>query len=111
MLRDGKVQKDSMNASHRSAKEALASSSGQAINGASNWPTTIQGVSPDYMDIRKLVIKEGILFSEQDVRASAKVCLLGKTVVDNLFPNGENPIGKIIRFGKIPFQVIGVLVS
>jgi len=88
----------------------LASSSGQAINGASNWPTTIQGVSPDYMDIRKLVIKEGILFSEQDVRASAKVCLLGKTVVDNLFPNGENPIGKIIRFGKIPFQVIGVLV-
>jgi putative ABC transport system permease protein len=88
----------------------LASSSGQAINGASNWPTTIQGVSPDYMEIRKLVIKEGILFSEQDVRASAKVCLLGKTVVDNLFPNGENPIGKIIRFGKIPFQVIGVLV-
>lgn len=87
----------------------LASSSGQSINGANNWPTSIQGVSPEYLDIRKLTIKEGIVFSEQDVRASAKVCLLGKTVVDNLFPNGEDPIGKIIRFGKIPFQVIGVL--
>jgi putative ABC transport system permease protein len=88
----------------------LVSSSGQSINGANNWPTSIQGVSPEYLDIRKLVVKEGIVFSEQDIRASAKVCLLGKTVVDNLFPNGEDPIGKIIRFGKIPFQVIGVLV-
>jgi len=87
----------------------LASSNGQSINGASNWPTSIQGVSPEYLDIRKLSVKEGIMFSEQDVRASAKVCLLGKTVVDNLFPNGEDPIGKFIRFGKIPFQVIGVL--
>lgn len=87
----------------------LASANGQSINGAQNWPTSIQGVSPEYLDIRKLVVKEGIVFSEQDVRSSAKVCLLGKTVVDNLFPNGEDPIGKIIRFGKIPFQVIGVL--
>jgi len=87
----------------------LASSSGQAINGASNWPTSIQGVSPEYLEIRKLSVKEGILFSEQDVKSSAKVCLLGKTVVDNLFPNGEDSLGKIIRFGKIPFQVIGVL--
>jgi putative ABC transport system permease protein len=88
----------------------LVSSSGQSINGANNWPTSIQGVSPEYLNIRKLIVKEGIVFSEQDIRASAKVCLLGKTVVDNLFPNGEDPIGKIIRFGKIPFQVIGVLV-
>lgn len=87
----------------------LASSSGQSINGASNWPTSIQGVSPDYLEIRKLSVKDGIVFSEQDVKSSAKVCLLGKTVVDNLFPNGESPLGKIIRFGKIPFQVIGVL--
>jgi putative ABC transport system permease protein len=87
----------------------LASSSGQSINGASNWPTSIQGVSPDYLEIRKLSVKDGIIFSEQDVKSSAKVCLLGKTVVDNLFPNGESPLGKIIRFGKIPFQVIGVL--
>lgn len=87
----------------------LASSSGQAINGASNWPTTIQGVSPEYLDIRKLSVKEGIMFTEDNVKSSAKVCLLGQTVVDNLFPNGQDPIGKIIRFGKIPFQVIGVL--
>jgi putative ABC transport system permease protein len=88
----------------------LASSSGQAINGASNWPTSIQGVSPEYLDIRKLEIKDGIPFSEEDVNASAKVCLLGQTVVNNLFPNGEDPIGKIIRFNKIPMQVIGTIV-
>ncbi|WP_316751190.1 ABC transporter permease [Pedobacter gandavensis] len=88
----------------------LASSSGQAISGANNWPTSIQGVSPDYLEIRKVVVKEGIIFSDQDVRSYAKVCLLGKTVVDNLFPNGDDPIGKVIRFGKTPLQVIGVLV-
>lgn len=84
-------------------------SKGQAINGALNWPTTIQGVSPDYLDIRKLSLKDGIAFTEQDVLTSAKVCLIGQTVIDNLFPNGENPIGKVIRFNKIPFQVIGIL--
>ncbi|MFS2189799.1 ABC transporter permease [Mucilaginibacter sp. Mucisp84] len=84
-------------------------SKGQAINGALNWPTTIQGVSPDYLDIRKLSLKDGIAFTEQDVMTSAKVCLIGQTVIDNLFPNGENPIGKVIRFNKIPFQVIGIL--
>lgn len=88
----------------------LASANGQAINGASNWPTSIQGVSPEYLDIRKLEIKDGIPFSEEDVRSSAKVCILGQTVVDNLFPNGEDPIGKIIRFNKIPMQIIGTLV-
>ncbi|WPU93829.1 ABC transporter permease [Mucilaginibacter sabulilitoris] len=82
---------------------------GQAIEGALNWPTTMQGVSPDYLDIRKLTLKDGIAFTEQDVLTSAKVCLIGQTVIDNLFPNGENPIGKVIRFNKIPFQVIGIL--
>jgi len=98
------------NAAHIAQISPLANSSGQAINGASNWPTSIQGVSPEYLEIRKLSVQDGIVFSEQDVKTSAKVCLLGKTVVDNLFPNGEDPLGKIIRFGKIPFQVIGVLV-
>nr|WP_121271389.1 ABC transporter permease [Pedobacter schmidteae] len=98
------------NAANIAEISPLASSNGQSINGANNWPTSIQGVSPEYLDIRKLVVKDGIIFSEQDIRASAKVCLLGKTVVDNLFPNGDDPIGKIIRFGKIPFQVIGTLV-
>lgn len=84
-------------------------SKGQAINGALNWPTSIQGVSPDYLDIRKLSLKDGIAFTEQDIQTSAKVCLIGQTVIDNLFPGGENPIGKVIRFNKIPFQIIGVL--
>lgn len=92
-----------------SAVSPAANSSGQSINGALNWPTTIYGVSPAYLDIRKWSLKDGIPFSEEDVRASAKVCLLGQTVVNNLFPNGDNPIGKIIRFNNIPFQVIGVL--
>jgi len=82
---------------------------GQAINGALNWPTSMQGVSPDYLDIRMLTLKDGIAFTQQDVLTSAKVCLIGQTVIDNLFPNGENPIGKVIRFNKIPFQVIGIL--
>jgi len=84
-------------------------SRGQAINGALNWPTQIQGVSPDYMDIRKLTLKDGISFTNADVLTSAKVCLIGQTVIDNIFPNGENPIGKIIRFNRIPFQIIGIL--
>jgi putative ABC transport system permease protein len=84
-------------------------SRGQAINGALNWPTQIQGVSPDYMDIRKLTLKDGIIFTNNDVITSAKVCLIGQTVIDNIFPNGENPIGKVIRFGNIPFQIIGIL--
>lgn len=92
-----------------SAVSPAANSSGQSINGALNWPTTIYGVSPAYLDIRQWALKDGIPFSEEDVRASAKVCLLGQTVVNNLFPNGDNPIGKIIRFNNIPFQVIGVL--
>jgi putative ABC transport system permease protein len=84
-------------------------SRGQAINGALNWPTSMQGVDPSYLNIRMLTLKDGIAFTEQDVATSAKVCLLGQTVIDNLFPNGDNPIGKVIRFNKIPFQVIGIL--
>lgn len=91
------------------AVSPAVSSKSQAINGALNWPTTMQGVSPEYLDIRKLTLKDGIAFTEHDIRASAKVCLIGQTVIDNLFQNGENPIGKIIRFHKIPFQVIGIL--
>jgi putative ABC transport system permease protein len=85
------------------------SSKGQAINGALNWPTTMSGVAPEYLDIRKLTLKDGIAFTQNDVKTSAKVCLIGQTVIDNLFPNGENPIGKVIRFGNIPFQIIGML--
>jgi putative ABC transport system permease protein len=92
-----------------SAISPAASTKGQAINGALNWPTTIQGVSPQYLDIRAWALKDGVAFTDADVTAAAKVCLLGQTVVNNLFVGGESPVGKIIRFNKIPFRVIGVL--
>jgi putative ABC transport system permease protein len=82
---------------------------GQAINGSLNWPTTIQGVSPDYLTIRNWGLKDGIGFTQQHVNGADKVCLIGQTVVDNIFPSGEDPVGKIIRFNNIPFKVIGVL--
>lgn len=91
------------------ATSPSSQSSGQAINGSLNWPTTITGVSPEYLSIRSLTLKDGIPFSDRDVKTYAKVCILGQTVIDNIFPKGTNPIGKIIRFNKIPFQVIGVL--
>lgn len=87
------------------------SSSGQAIYGANNYPTTIYGINEDYMEIRKYNVAEGEMFSEDDIMNSAKVCVIGTTIVDNLFTNGENPVGQVIRFGKIPFQVVGVLES
>ncbi|GAB2766934.1 ABC transporter permease [Rhabdobacter roseus] len=88
-----------------------ASTNGQVIKGAMNWSTSLQGVSPEYFDIRKLTVREGIAFTEDDVRSAAKVCLLGQTVVENLFGSNEDPIGQIIRFNKIPFQVIGILAA
>lgn len=100
---------EKLNSPNIKSVSPIVSSGGQAIKGALNWPTTITGVSPDYLDIRQLTLKDGIVFSESDVASSAKVCLLGQTVIDNIFAKGENPLGKIIRFGKIPFQVIGIL--
>jgi putative ABC transport system permease protein len=69
------------------------------------------GVNADYLDIRKITIADGEIFTEQDIKQAAKVCLLGQTVIDNLFPNGEDPIGKVVRFNKIPFTVIGTLTA
>ena len=86
-------------------------SSGQVIYGANNAPTTIYGISPDYMEIRRYKVEDGEMFSDQDIAVAAKVCVVGKTVVDNLFPGGENPVGKVIRFQKLPFKIMGVLES
>ena len=84
-------------------------SSGQAIFSSNNTPTTLYGVNPEYLDIRKYKVKEGDIFSEQDIKTFAKVCLIGKTVSDNLFPNGESPLGRYIRFNKTPLKIIGIL--
>ena len=94
-----------------SATSPSVNSSGQAIYGANNAPTTVYGISPDYMEIRRYEVEDGDMFSDQDVQTAAKVCVIGKTVVDNLFPGGENPVGKVIRFQKLPFRVVGVLKS
>lgn len=98
-------------AGYISACSPSVSSGGQTIYGANNYPTTLYGVNPDYLEIRKYSIAEGEMFSEQDILGSAKVCVIGKTIVDNLFTKGEAPVGKIIRFGKIPFRIIGILTS
>ncbi|WP_290448261.1 ABC transporter permease [uncultured Muribaculum sp.] len=96
-------------AKYISAVSPSVNSAGQFINGNNNYPSTIYGITPDYLDIRKVKIQDGIMFSEQDIKSAAKVCLLGKTVIDNLFPNGEDPVGRVVRFNKIPFTVIGTL--
>ena len=94
-----------------SAVSPSVNSSGQAIYGANNAPTTVYGISPDYLEIRRYKVGDGDMFTEQDIQTAAKVCVVGKTVVDNLFPDGSNPVGKVIRFQKLPFRIVGVLES
>ncbi len=86
-------------------------SSGQFIYGNNNTPSTIYGVNEDYLTIRQLQVEDGEFFTDQDIKTAAKVCVLGKTVVDNLFPDGSDPVGRVVRFNSIPFRVVGVLKS
>lgn len=83
--------------------------SGQFINGNNNTPSTLYGISQEYMDIRRLRIADGEMFTDEDVKSGAKVCLIGKTVADALFTGGEDPVGRVIRFGTIPLRITGVL--
>jgi ABC-type antimicrobial peptide transport system, permease component len=99
------------NAKHVKSVSPNVSSSGQFIYQNNNYPSSITGVSPAYMEIRQLKIKSGYMFTDIDIEKNNKVCVIGKTIVDNLFPNGEDPLGKIIRFNSIPFQIVGVLES
>ena len=85
------------------------STSGQLVRGASNWPGSMQGGSTDFLEIRKFEIERGTNFSENDIKEYRKVCIIGKTVVENLFEDGTDPIGQEIRFGNTPFKIIGVL--
>lgn len=89
----------------------MVGTSKQLIFGSNNHPCSVNGVSEDYLDIRKYSLKNGIMFSEDDVKRYAKVCVIGQTVVSELFTSGEEPIGQTIRFGSIPMTVIGVLES
>lgn len=88
----------------------LVRSGGQVIGGVGNWFTQIQGVSPDYLEIRSWTLKSGEFFTERDVKARAKVCVIGSEIVTNLFPN-DDPVGKQIRIRNVPFKIIGVLKS
>ena len=81
----------------------------QLIYGNNNHSCSINGVDPSYLDIRKYSLKEGVMFTDDDVKRYNKVCVIGQTVVEALFTNGESPIGKTVRFGSIPMTVIGVL--
>lgn len=85
--------------------------SGQAIFGANNTPTSLYGVNDQYLDIRGYEVESGSFFDESDISKASKVCVVGKTVVDELFPSGEDPLGKVIRFNKIPMTIVGVLKS
>ena len=87
------------------------SSSGQLVAGANNYPSSVSGVSIGYLTIRQLTVEQGEMFTEEDIRTAAKVCVIGKTIVDNLFPDGQDPIGKIIRCNQVPLRVVGVLKS
>ena len=94
-----------------SAISPNVSASGQLISGANNYPSSVSGVSIGYLTIRQLVVEQGEMFSEEDIRTAAKVCVIGKTIVDNLFPNGQDPVGKVIRCNQVPLRVVGVLKS
>jgi len=97
------------NTRYVAAVSPVVSSNKQLIYGNNNHSCSINGVSAAFLDIRKYELKEGVMFTEEDVKRYNKVCVIGQTVVDKLFTNGENPIGKTIRFGSIPMTVIGVL--
>lgn len=87
----------------------VVSSSGQFIYGNNNTQSTLYGVNRDYLTIRQLTVADGDCFTDEDIKSNAKVCILGQTVVDYLFPNGGDPVGKVVRFNSTPFRVVGVL--
>lgn len=97
------------NTRYVAAVSPVVSSNKQLIYGNNNHSCSINGVSAAFLEIRKYELKEGVMFTDEDVKRYNKVCVIGQTVVDKLFTNGENPIGKTIRFGSIPMTVIGVL--
>lgn len=97
--------------SHIKEVSPVVNASGQLIYGNNNHPISVTGASPSYIDIRKLIVQDGAMFTEQDVKSSSKVCVVGKTVVEKLFTENEDPIGKVIRYNSIPFKIVGVLKS
>ena len=85
--------------------------SGQLIFGNKNWSSSILGVTPEYQEAQEWKIKDGRWFNDQETRAAAKVALVGETIIENLFEPGENPIGQVIRIKRVPFTIVGTLIS
>jgi macrolide transport system ATP-binding/permease protein len=81
----------------------------QVVSGNHNWSTSINGTTPAYFTIRDWPVSAGRAFTDEETRSAAPVCLLGQTVVNNLFPDGENPVGAAIRIKNFPMRVVGVL--
>ena len=97
------------NAKNITMVSPVVNSAGQIVNGSKNWSGTVYGGSPEYLEIRKYEIATGVNFTEEDVKKYAKVGLIGQTIVEELFDENEDPIGKTIRIGAMPFKVIGTL--
>ena len=97
------------NAKNITMVSPVVNSGGQVVNGSKNWSGTVYGGSTDYLQIRKYEIATGVNFTDEDVKKYAKVGLIGQTIVEELFNDGEDPIGKTIRVGNMPFKVIGTL--
>ena len=88
---------------------AVMSGTAQLVQGGNNWSSLVYGVTPDYLEVRNWALASGNSFDEAALRSATQVALLGQTVADNLFPDGENPLGKTIRIKNMPFLVIGLL--
>ena len=89
----------------------VVSGNGQAIVGANNWPTSIYGVNTEYLPIREWAVEEGAMFGQDEIDNLSKVAVIGRTIQENLFPEGDSPIGQTIRFKNIPFKIIGILAA
>ncbi|HTX88445.1 MAG TPA: ABC transporter permease, partial [Bacteroidales bacterium] len=83
--------------------------SGQLIAGSQNWRTSVFGVNSDYFSIRELGIQSGSIWGPNDEKSATKVCVVGQTVAKNLFGEGADPVGKMVRINKIPFKIIGMM--
>ena len=97
------------NAKNVTMVSPVVNSAGQIVNGSKNWSGTVYGGSPEYLDIKKYEIATGVNFTDDDIKKYSKVGLIGQTILEELFEDGEDPIGKTIRIGSMPFKVIGTL--
>jgi len=86
----------------------ISRASGRVVGGGGNWQTTAMGVAPDFLLVRDWELEDGVMFTEQDIRAAAKVAVVGRTVANELF-YGQDPVGASIRIGTMPIQIVGVL--